>query len=188
MIRALSAMVVMAAAASTADARAADEAPPWYRRPYGAIRVIGAGSPDLFGASMSMYVPRPFVLEAGLSRGVGNRGSWYARGGPALSLREARDPEDVAWDTRHPDDRYPAFDVLLQPMGGYRWSESNLDGVRQTASGPTLGAAVDVMMWANAKSAIDFQLSIGGAYWLEKSDPNALSTVPDVHLALGFAF
>lgn len=167
---------------------AAPSMDPWYRRPYAAIRVIGGGSPDMFGASASLYIPRPFVFEGGISRGIGNRGSWYARGGPALSLREKRDASDIAYERKNPDERYPAADVLVQPMAGFRWSESRIEGVTHTASGPTLTVAVDVMVWLNAKTALDFQVTIGGDYWLENTDPDALAFMPDVHLAAGFAF
>ena len=59
---------------------------------------------------------------------------------------------------------------------------------RDTFVGPTFSVAGDMMIWVNSKVALDFQLSIGGAYWMEQTDPTALGFAPDVHLAAGFAF
>ena len=161
---------------------------PWHRRPYAAVRVITGGFPDLYGASASLYVPRPLALEGGISRGAGDRGSWYARVGPEFSLREPRPRSDVAAEQVHPEERYPTYDVLVQPMGGFRWYEDGSGPVHQTFAGPTFTTEVDVMVWANAKTAVDFQLSTGGTYWMDQSDPEALSFMPELRLAAGFAF
>ncbi len=159
----------------------------WQRRPYAAVRVISGGYPDLYGASGSLYVPRPLVLEVGVSRRNEAVGSLYARGGAALSLREKRDVSDGMTGKLDRAPRYPAFDVLVEPMAGVRFLEDHSGPVPRELLGATFVTAVDLLLWCDSRAAIDFQVSTGATWWIDAPDDTP-ATMPEIRLAVGMAF
>lgn len=162
---------------------------PWQRRPYAAVRAVTGGFPELYGASASLYLPRPLAFEIGITRRSNELGSAYARLGGALSLREPRDLQTNASERYHEAPKYPAFDVLVEPMVGARFTE-DLSGNRPKQRYGADGiVAVDFMVWFNNRTALDVQTSVGGTWWvLQPPGSEGLSTSPDLRLACGMAF
>jgi hypothetical protein len=159
----------------------------WQRHPYAAVRVIAGGTPDLYGASGSLYAARPLALEVGVSRQSPSVASYYARTGLGLSLREKRGVADgVAGKVDHAP-RYPSFDVLVEPMGGVRVLEDHRGPESVEQIGASLVTAVDLMIWCDSRAAIDFQLTTGGTWWIEGPE-DLPQTMPELRFAAGMAF
>lgn len=150
----------------------------WRRHPIGAVRVR-SGYPDTFGASSSLW-PRPFALEAGVAVVSLDTATAYGRVGFAIPLRER-----ARLAARK--NRFPAYDLMLAPMGGFRWVDNRGD-TPDSRGGVTFTQSADLLIWTNSRAAIDLQATVGGTVWVYREDPNTVLMSPEVAFAAGLAF